>query len=207
MEPIYKGFFLNRLDKFIRNQEVKVPESCQWKQLKDDLYLKEWLVYAKQPMGNVSQVVEYLARYSHKVAISNYRILEVTESSVSFQYKDYADIKKTKIMTLSLHEFIRRFVQHILPKGFVKMRHYGILDNTHRKQRVNAILAAMNLPLHPPGVKIPYQIRMLEKYGVDVMLCPKCKKGRLMLVSVVLPDTRGSPITARNDHDHEFIQH
>jgi hypothetical protein len=164
MEPIYKGFFLKRLNKLVRNGELKVKENIGWKKLKDDLYRTEWLVYAKQPMGNVSQVVEYLGRYSHKVAISNYRILEVTESVVRFKYKDYADNHKTKIMSLSLKEFIRRFEQHILPKGFVKIRHYGILGNNQRKKRVNAILAAMNLPLHPPVIKIPYQLWMMEKY-------------------------------------------
>ena len=203
MEPLYKGYFLERLNKLIGDGKIKVPESCNWKQLKDILYRKEWLVYAKQPMGSVSQVVEYLARYAHKVAISNYRILEITENSVSFRYKDYADHKRMKTMVLSLHEFVRRFEQHILPKGFVKMRHYGILGNYRRKQRVNAILAVMQLPPHPPGVKIPYQIRMLEKYGVDVTLCPKCKTGHLSLVAVVFPMNRGSPKNLKNANADE----
>jgi len=206
MEPIFKGYFLDRMDKLIGKGEVKVPENCHWKQLKDDLYKREWLVYAKQPMGNAGQVVEYLARYSYKVAISNYRILDVKERSVRFQYKDYADHKKTKTMSLSTQEFLRRFEQHILPKGFVKMRHYGILGNNRRKQKINSILALMQLPPHPPVVKIPYQIRMLEKYGVDVTLCPRCKKGRLMLVSVAPPMNRGSPITNNNDNVQESIQ-
>lgn len=203
MEPLFKGYFLERLGKLIRRQEVKVSESCNWKQLKDNLYRKEWLVYAKQPMGSVSQVVEYLARYAHKVAISNYRILEITENTVRFRYKDYADHKRMKTMVLPLDEFVRRFEQHILPKGFVKMRHYGILGNYRRKQRVNAILAAMQLPPHPPTVKIPYQIRVLEKYGVDVTLCPKCKTGHLLLVAVVLPMNRGSPVSVDNQNIHE----
>lgn len=194
MEPIYKGYFLSRLSKLIDKQQVKVPENFGWKQLKDCLYKKHWLVYAKQPMGSVLQVVEYLARYSHKVAISNYRILEVNQSSVCFQYKDYADNKKTKNMSLSPQEFVRRFEQHILPKGFVKMRHYGILGNNRRKQRINAILAVMQLPPHQPVVKIPSQVRMMEKYGVDVTLCPQCKKGHLLLLAVVLPMNRGSPL-------------
>lgn len=206
MEPLFKGYFLERLGKLIRRQEVKVPESCNWKQLKDNLYRKEWLVYAKQPMGSVSQVVEYLARYAHKVAISNYRILEITENNVRFRYKDYADHKRMKTMVLPLDEFVRRFEQHILPKGFVKMRHYGILGNYRRKHRVNAILATMQLPQHPPTVKIPYQLRMLEKFGVDVTLCPKCKTGHLQLVAIVLPMNRGSPATIKNDTTHEKSQ-
>jgi hypothetical protein len=207
MEPIFKGYFLKSMDKMIRKGKVNVAESCNWKQLRDDLYKKEWLVYAKQPMGNAGQVVEYLARYSHKVAISNYRIIEVTENSVRFRYKDYADGKKTKTMSLSHEEFLRRFEQHFLPKGFVKMRHYGILGNNRRKQRINAILTVMNLQPHPPVVKISAQLRMMEKYGVDVTLCPRCKKGHLMLVAVVLPLNRGSPVTVRNYQIHESRQH
>jgi hypothetical protein len=206
MEPIFKGYFLKSMDKMIRKGKVNVAESCNWKQLRDDLYKKEWLVYAKQPMGNAGQVVEYLARYSHKVAISNYRIIEVTENSVRFRYKDYADGKKTKTMSLSHEEFLRRFEQHFRPKGFVKMRHYRILGNNQKKQRINAILNVMNLPPHPPAVKISAQLRMMEKYGVDVTLCPRCKKGRLMIVAVVLPMNRGSPVTVSNDQVHEPIQ-
>ena len=102
--------------------------------------------------GSVSQVVEYLARYAHKVAISNYRILEVSQAYISFHYKDYSDKKKSKIMRLTKDEFVRRLEQHILPKGFVKMRHYGILGNYRGKERIDKILAMMKLPPHPPSV-------------------------------------------------------
>ena len=128
-------------------------------------------------MGNVAQVVEYLARYAHKVAISNHRILEVTDKRVRFQYKDYNDHHKTKQLWLPVNEFVRRFEQHILPRGFVKMRHYGILGNSRRKARINQILHKMKLPPHPPTVKIPYQLRILEKYGVDVKFMPVVQAG------------------------------
>ena len=145
-------------------------------------------------MGSISQVVEYLSRYAHKVAISNHRILEVGENAVRFQYKDYHDHNTVKQMTLSNDEFIRRFEQHILPKKFVKMRHYGILGNFNRKKRINEILKKMKLPPHPSAVKVPFHLRMLEKYGVDVHLCPACKQGRLELIRKVYPNCRGSPI-------------
>jgi hypothetical protein len=104
-------------------------------------------------------------------------------------------------MVLSSGEFIRRFGQHILPKGFVKMHHYGILGNSNRKKRINDILKKMNLPLHPPTVKIPYQLRMLEKYGVDVNICPSCSQGRLVLIEKVYPGNRRSPFTFINQPD------
>ena len=150
-----------------------------------ELYKTEWIVYAKQPFGGPAQVVEYLGRYTHKVAISNHRIRAVDQScNVSFEYKDYADAGKKKLMTLSGLEFLRRFEQNILPKGFVKIRSYGYLGNYKRKQRVNDILKAMKKPQHPAVVKIPTALRMLERYGKDISLCPACKKAKLELLYV-----------------------
>jgi hypothetical protein len=123
MEPMFKKHFMRNLNRMVENNEIRVAGKTQWQDLKSGLYDKQWVVYAKSPMGSVSQVVEYLARYAHKVAISNHRILEVGENSVEFQYKDYNDNKKIKLMKLTSPEFIRRFEQHILPGGFVKMRH------------------------------------------------------------------------------------
>jgi hypothetical protein len=128
---------------------------------------------------------EYLGRYTHKVAISNHRIKSVDEAcNVSFEYKDYADAGKNKLLTLSGLEFLRRFEQHILPKGFVKIRSYGYLGNYKRKQRVNDLLKSMKKPQHPAVVKIPIALRMLECYGKDITLCPACKKAKLELLYV-----------------------
>lgn len=196
MEPLFKNHFLRNVNRMIRKDEISVEDKACWPNLKETLFHKKRIVYAKSPMGSVSQVVEYLARYANKVAISNHRIVEVTEHSVEFVYKDYNENHKTKRMTLSKNEFIRRFEQHILPAGFVKMRHYGILGNNNRKKRVNEILKKMNIPQHPPTVKIPYQVRMLECYGVDITLCPKCKMGHLSLIEKVFPKNRGSPINS-----------
>jgi len=100
------------------------------------LAAKDWVVYAKPPFGGAEQVLKYLARYTHRVAISNARLLELREGHVSFAYKDYADDHKQKTMTMTAEEFLRRFVQHVLPKGFVKVRHYGLLANRQRAERL-----------------------------------------------------------------------
>ena len=97
---------------------------------------KDWVVYAKRPFGGPEQVLKYLARYTHRVAISNARLLELGDGRVTFRYKDYADDHRQKTMTLAADEFLRRFVQHVLPKGFVKMRHYGLLANAQREARL-----------------------------------------------------------------------
>lgn len=193
MEPVYKGYFLHHLGKMVSGGLVRLPPGVHWPNLRDELYQKRWVVYAKPPMGNVSQVVEYLARYAHKVAISNYRILEVTPTQVRFRYKDYNDGNKSKSMCLEREEFVRRFEQHVLPRGFVKMRHYGILGNYKRRHRMALVMEKMGLPPHPPLVDIPFHVRCLERFGVDVLLCPKCQKGHLQLVGKVFPRSRGSP--------------
>jgi hypothetical protein len=198
MEPLFKKHFLQHVNSMISQGKLcLMPDQVSaWSRLKDALYRKQWVVYAKPPMGDASQVVEYLSRYAHKVAISNHRILEVTRERVLFQYKDYNDRGITKQMWLSKQEFLSRYAQHILPRGFVKMRHYGILANAHRRTRINLILQKMNLPPHPVAVKVPFRLRILECFGVDIELCPKCQKGQMRLMGMQYPNNRGSPIKA-----------
>ena len=123
-------------------------------------------MYAKAPFGGPAQVIEYLGRYTHKIAITKHRILEVTTTKVKFKYKDYADGNKTKEMWLSHEEFLRRFEQHILPRKFVKIRHGGFLRNRNKMERINKIRASIGLTKAPSKVSIPVEIRMLEKFGL-----------------------------------------
>jgi hypothetical protein len=103
----------------------------------DGLYRKEWVVYAKPPFGGPAVVLKYLAQYTHRVAISNHRLLSLEDGQVSLTYKDYAHGSKRRVLTLSAEEFLRRFVQHVLPKGFVKVRHYGLLSNRSREAKLS----------------------------------------------------------------------
>ena len=194
MEKLFKGYFLHHLNKLVAQGLVKLPGSTNWKKVKNDLYEKEWIIHAKQPFGGPAQIVEYLGRYTQKVAISNHRIKNIdSENRVTFSYKDYADNAKNKVMTLSGEEFLRRFAQHILPKNFVRIRHYGILGNNKRKQRVSVILQKMNLPQHPAPVNTPLAIQLLSMHGRDILVCPKCKKARMTLVAVCYPPVRAGP--------------
>lgn len=197
MEPLFKKHFLSQLHKMICKGVLSLTaqQLSQWPWLKDALYRKKWIVYAKQPMNGAAQVVEYLSRYAHKVAITNHRIMEVAQGRVLFQYRDYNDNGKTKLLWLSAEEFLRRYAEHVLPHGFVKMRHYGILANANRHSRINRILQKMKLPLHPPAVDVPYRLRLLERYGIDIEQCPKCITGRMKLIAVLYPNNRGSPLT------------
>src|ERR1035437_5932283 len=157
MQSGFRGKFLQSLKQMIAKGEVVVPEGTEAKRLLNVLYQKDWIVYAKAPFGGPHAVIEYLGRYTHKVAISNHRIRSINDEdgTVTFDYKDYADGGTQKQMTLTAHEFIRRFEQHILPARFTKIRTYGYLANRNRHHRINEVLKKMKLPLHKGLVKIP----------------------------------------------------
>jgi len=141
MSIVYRAKFLQALQQMITNGEViSAKEDC--KQLINLLYHKDWNVYAKAPFGGPQAMIEYLGRYTHKVAISNHRISSINNEAgtVSFVYKDYAGEGKQKQMTLTIAEFIRRFEQHILPERFTKIRTYGYLANRNRHRRITQVL-------------------------------------------------------------------
>jgi hypothetical protein len=126
MKKLYRGYFLSKLKEKIKKGELLLPahfpEGRKYKTWKDDLYQKDWVVYTKKPFSGVQKVVDYLARYSHRVAITNHRIQAITDTEVVFQYKDYKDKAAKKSMRLDGREFLRRFCLHILPAGFRKVR-------------------------------------------------------------------------------------
>lgn len=186
MQKIFKGFFMHHLRLLFEKQLIQI-DNADFQKLITTIGYKKWNVYAKKPFGGPQQVVEYLGRYTHKVAITHHRILHITDQAITFRYKDYSDADKIKEMTLSPWEFLRRFEQHILPKGFVKIRSYGFLKNYNKSQRLNELRVKMKLPPAPPKVRIPVQQRMLEKYGKDISRCPKCEKGTMQLMATMRP--------------------
>src|SRR6185312_10373214 len=139
--------------------------------------------------GGPHAVIEYIGRYTHKVAISNHRIQSINEESdtVTFTYKDYGDNGMQKQMTLTSEEFIRRFAQHILPERFTKIRTYGYLANRNRHNRIKEVLKKMKLPLHKGLVKIPIEVRMLEQYGIDMKECPSLQEQNFATGKNLLP--------------------
>lgn len=193
MSLVYRAKFLQQLNQLVDRQQVIPPQDTDFKVLLNHLYAKDWVVYAKAPFAGPQAVIEYLGRYTHKVAISNHRIAAVDNEAktVCFDYKDYADGNSKKQMTVSSREFIRRFTQHILPKRFTKIRTYGYLANRNRQQRINAVLKQMELPLHKGMVKLPVAIKMMERFGIAIHQCPGCKKDSLELVKVYNPWKKG----------------
>lgn len=186
LKDVYKGIFLEKLRKLLSGGLLQTTGMPVEKQIKKAGF-KKWNVYTKSLFGNVPAVIKYLGRYTHKVAITKHRIVSITEHSVTFTYKDYADGNKQKQMTLGITEFLRRFELNFLPRRFVKTRHYGFMQNQGKTTRLNAVRKQMKLSPLPPKVDIPVAQRMLEQYGHDITLCPKCNKGKLELIAVVYP--------------------
>ena len=195
MKKVYKGIFLKKLRMLLTKGLLKT-EGIAAAELIQHAGYKSWNVYAKAPFGNVASVVEYLGRYTHKVAITKHRIVNITGDNITFKYKDYADGNKGKEMTLSIAEFLRRFEIHFLPKRYVKIRHYGFLQNHGKTKRLNAVRATMKMQPLPPKVQVPVALRMLEQYGHDISLCPKCKQGKLILIAIIYPGRAAVKLSA-----------
>lgn len=187
MSKVYRGKFLQALKRLIDEQVIVATSGTDVRALFNTLYKKDWVVYAKAPFAGPHAVIEYLGRYTHKVAISNHRITSVDEETVRFDYKDYSADGAKKEMTLSGPEFIRRFEQHILPKRFTKIRTYGYLSNRNRQSRINEVLKEMQLPEHKRGVIIPLEVRMREQFGVLIDECPCCRKRSLEMIRIWTP--------------------
>lgn len=159
----------------------------------------EWVVYAKPPFGGPKQVLEYLGRYTHRVAISNNRLREFSDGAVTFAWKDYHHESRNKIMRLDAHEFIRRFLLHVLPSGFQRIRHYGLLANRYREIKLNQCrdLLAAPAPMVPLDAE-DYRDRYQRLTGVSLRDCPHCGHGQMVRIETFLPGTlpRGPPPTA-----------
>lgn len=173
--------------KYLERLKAKIPHLD--KQLVHDLFTKKWVVYAKRPFGHPKAVLEYLGRYTHKVAISNHRIRSVDNRQVTFSYKDYRQSGKKLEMTLDAMEFIRRFSQHVLPKGFVRIRHYGILSSTSKKVTLPQIT-----PQLPQTTHRPTEPRKTEAYNPK--MCPCCKTETMVTVELI--PKRGPPQMVKN---------
>ena len=158
------------------------------KKVYNEVFNKKWVVYAKQPFRSPKYVIEYLGRYTHKIAISNHRIADINrkDRKVTFTAKEYRHGGRKTNLTLSSHEFIRRFALHILPKGFTRIRHYGILSSSWKKEKLPKLQADLDTNnIEVAKTKQPLLHRR----------CPVCKKGRLH--TILLFNDRGPPANWR----------
>jgi hypothetical protein len=180
---LFRGKFLAALKTMYQAGQLTLSGSVAhlndpraFQQLLDTLYGRKWVVYAKRPFGGPEQVFRYLGRYSHRVAISNSRLVSVDEDQVSFQWKDYADDHQTKVMRLSVDEFLRRFLLHVLPKGFVRIRHYGLLASVNVATKLPHCRQLLGQETKPTQSSAKsWSDRVLEWTGQDPLRCPHCQ--------------------------------
>jgi len=147
----------------------------------------EWVVYAKPPFGGPERVLDYLGRYTHRVAISNHRLIELKDGQVTFAYKDYKHEQRQKVMTVSADEFLRRFLLHVLPDGFQRIRHYGLLGNRHRAKNLARCRELLDMPAPIPQRARDYRERCRQLGGQDPLRCPQCKTGQMVRIAILLP--------------------
>ncbi|MFH1679938.1 MAG: transposase [Candidatus Eisenbacteria bacterium] len=197
---LFRGKFLHRLHDAYRQGRLALGAGTaplahppHWRALLDGLYRKAWVVYAKTPFDGTEHVFRYLARYTHRVAIANRRIVAFQNARVIFTLKDHAEEGKRKRMTLDVVEFLRRFLLHVLPKGFSRIRHYGLYAARNVDTRCaiarHRLAPQARTPnpqdMHPVKEDRPWWERLRARTGIDLMACPHCRAGRLVRQTAV----------------------
>ena len=188
MQQVFKGRFMAQLKALIESGELPLtddfPSGRDYQKWKDSLYRKNWVVYTKKPFSDVKNVVNYLGRYAHRVALTNHRIKNIEDGKVTFQYKDYKDGAKIKLMTLPGEEFLRRFCLHILPQGFRKIRQYGFLANACKTQKLAIAQVALKQKVRQLlDRKTRKKLAKQRLFGQNADRCPCCKKGKMITLA------------------------
>lgn len=197
LSKVFRGKYIAALkqayekNKFhFSGNQVHLSEPENFIQLIKQLYQHDWVVYAKKPFSGAEEVIQYIGRYTHRVALSNERILKIENGKVHFIWRDYADDNKKKIMILDAEEFIRRFMLHILPKRFMRIRHYGFLANRYREEKIALCRKLLGLSESVVIIKESSVELILRLTGVDIKQCPHCSIGKLQILSRI-PDQYG----------------
>lgn len=191
LAALFRGKFLAGVKAAHQAEQLTLPEFLQdranFQALLDRIYAKTWVVYSKPPFGCPEQVLAYLARYTHRVAISNPRLVRLDGDQVSFTYKDYRQGGRVREMTLPAQDFIRRFLLHVLPESFVRIRYFGLLSNRHRKRnlvRCRELLTGHSMAEVETTSVAPedWRARLMRLTGRDPTICPVCERGHLRRV-------------------------
>jgi hypothetical protein len=181
LSRLFRGKFLAALRQASADGRVRWPEELRDVQTRQRWFKalaeRKWVVYSQPPCAGAQVVLKYLARYTYRVAMSNQRLLAVTQETVTFRWKDYRAGGKQKVMTLSVEEFARRFLQHVLPKAFVRIRHYGLLANRNRESRLARCRKLLGVAATLPAGVQPAQ--------EEPRCCPVCGQGVMVVVELV----------------------
>lgn len=188
LSKVFRGVLWSLLEKQIVNKKVRLPEGIATTyELRKRIYAKNWNVFAKKSLAGPQSVVQYLGKYTHRVAISNSRLVTVKEGKVIFRWKDYRKKLQKQLMCLDAEEFIGRFMRHVLPSGFYKIRYYGLLA-TANKGKKHQCFALINEPLHVSLLQgLPAKQVLKVVTGKDPDSCPKCRNGKMVPKTVLDP--------------------
>jgi hypothetical protein len=189
----FRGKFLDYFKKAFTKKEVILTKKTAhleegFRSFIKSLYKNKWVVYCKRPFAGPEAVLDYVGRYTHRIALSNNRIVDVQNDRITFTYRDRKNDCKLRKETIGAHEFIRRFLLHTLPHGFMKIRHYGFLANRYKKDNISRIRQLLGMsPELPERTEKKYQELMRELTGADITKCPHCKKGTMRIVEKLKP--------------------
>jgi hypothetical protein len=201
LSRVFRGKYLDALAALRRRGALMVPEALTdataWAHLLSQLRHRPWVVYLKPPLSGPEQVLEYLARYTHRVALSNERLLSVSAAEVRLRFRDRAHGNARRVMRLPAQEFLRRFLLHLLPAGFKRIRHYGLTANRNKATQLAACRAALHAPAPPQPQVESAEDFLIRLAGRDVCRCRCCPHGRLIIVQRLprpmrLPDLRAT---------------
>jgi hypothetical protein len=189
LSSVFRAKMVEALRSYVRTEKIQTAAG-----LFNSLFEKKWVVYAKPPFAGPKQVLSYLGRYTHRVAISNNRILQVDDKQVTFSWRDYHQDYRQIITTINGTEFLKRFSLHILPLGFTRIRHYGFLSSAAKTKALAALREYFCLPPRSEYIKIEWQAIARDRMGIEVQCCKKC--GHVMQIIRVIPDCFHRPIRA-----------
>ena len=204
LSKVFRGKYLDLLTAAHHYGELRMPgeedpdDTRAFDCLKASLQSNEWVVYTKAPFDGAANVLAYLGRYTHKSAIANHRLVDFDGEQVRFRWRDYAHGNKVKVMRLDAGEFIRRFLLHVLPRGFTRLRHYGLLANRGRARRLALCRALLAQPVPEPREPESPEAMMLRLTGIDITVCRRCGRGtlrRILTLAPQLPTARRVPPT------------
>jgi len=202
LSTVFRGKFLAGLQRaFDSGALVLAGSSAVLAQARERVALfaalraQPWVVYAKRPFAGPEQVLQYLGRYTHRIALTNNRLVSLSDTEVRFRYQDYAAGNRRKVMALDAQEFIRRYLLHVLPKGFMRIRHYGLNGNRGKRHQLAQARAALNVPRPELVPTAPETIEAfwLRVAQLDIHQCPHCASGQMRRIGVPLPRAHGPP--------------
>ena len=186
LSAMFRGILCRLIGQAIAKNTIKLPDDINsFEQLKNLMYSKKWVVYAKKPFAGPEPIIEYLGNYTHRVAISNHRLIKEKDGKVTFRYKDYRTGNLNRCITLDSDEFIMRFLMHVLPCGFYKIRYFGLMAQCNAKSKIETCFELIGTDSFLPQLEgLPAIDVMHIITGKDLLCCPKCGKGKMVPMKV-----------------------